>query len=209
MTRVVVLLGGDIAVTKRLAAQVQDCPAVAADGGIRHAKPLGIEGNLTNWVGDFDSSSAHLQTRYVTLPRHAYAAQKDMTDGELAMALALEKGATDLVLVGAFGGRTDHAFAHLIAAPTLPCPFILTSGREEALLIKGTITPDWPVGTVFSILALDALTGVSITNAQWPLDCVSVSPGSGLTLSNVTTGPVTISCATGRALAIAQFDETP
>lgn len=205
----VVLLGGDVVPTARLGRQVQDCPVIAADGGIRHAAALGIEEHLTDWVGDFDSSSSDLQQRYASLTRHAYAAEKDMTDGELAIALALEKGATELVLVGAFGGRTDHVSAHLLSAPHLPCPVIMTSGAEEAEVLQGRFRPDWPVGTVFSIIALDKLTGVSITHAKWPLDTVTVSPGSGLTLSNVATGPVEITCASGRAMVMAQFVQQP
>ncbi|MEM9734047.1 MAG: thiamine diphosphokinase [Pseudomonadota bacterium] len=205
----VVVLGGDVMPTARLGRQVQNCPVIAADGGIRHAAALGIEEHLTDWVGDFDSSSTALQQRYGALTRHAYAAEKDMTDGELAIALALEKGATDLVLVGAFGGRTDHVSAHLLSAPHLPCPVILTSGAEEAVVLNGTLQPDWPVGTVFSILALDRLTGVSIAHAKWPLDAVTVSAGSGLTLSNVATGPMKITCASGRAIVMAQFVQEP
>lgn len=205
MTQIVILLGGDIVPTDRLKAQVRGCSAIAADGGIRHAEALGVEPNLTAWVGDFDSATTEMSERYGNLPRHAYAAEKDLTDGELAISLALERGATRLILVGAFGGRTDHTFAHLVAAPDMLCPVLLTSGAEEALVIQGIITPDWPTGTAFSILALDRLTGVSIKNAKWPLRDVEVSPGSGLTLSNIVTGPLEIACGSGRALAIASL----
>ena len=49
--------------------------------------------------------------------RSAIPPDKDKTDGELAVAEALARGATSLVLAGAFGGtRADHAFLHLALA---------------------------------------------------------------------------------------------
>lgn len=205
MSQFIILLGGDITVTDRLRAQVRGCPVIAADGGIRHAAALGIENNLQAWVGDFDSSSPNLHARYAALPRHAYATEKDMTDGELAQSLAQEQGATAMVLVGALGGRSDHAFAHLLAAPRSSVPLVLTSGHEEARFVGHELEPDWPVGTEFSVLALDHLSGLSIMGAKWPLDDVEVSTGSGLTISNQITTQLHITCKSGRAMAVAQF----
>lgn len=42
MSLFVILLGGDLTVTPRLAAQVAGARAIAADSGIRHAAALGV-----------------------------------------------------------------------------------------------------------------------------------------------------------------------
>ena len=76
---------------------------------------LGVMPEL--WVGDFDSVPDDLPAELAAVPREAFPPDKDKTDGELAVAEALARGATSLVLAGAFGGtRADHAFLHLALA---------------------------------------------------------------------------------------------
>lgn len=47
--RFTILLGGDVTVTDRLKAAVEGSRVIAADGGMRHAAPLGLTPEL--WVG--------------------------------------------------------------------------------------------------------------------------------------------------------------
>ena len=79
-----------------------------------YAKTLGITPEL--WVGDFDSVTDELEAEFAAIPQNRYPQDKDNTDGELAVAEALSRGATSLVLAGAFGGRGDHAFLHVALA---------------------------------------------------------------------------------------------
>ncbi|TJV27864.1 MAG: thiamine diphosphokinase, partial [Mesorhizobium sp.] len=112
MSKFTILLGGDLIRTPLLDRQVEGTRVIAADAGISHARTLTLTPEL--WVGDFDSVPADLPDELAAVPRQVFPAEKDKTDGELAIAAALERGATSLVLAGAFGGkRTDHAFLHL------------------------------------------------------------------------------------------------
>jgi len=95
---------------------LQDGIVICCDGGIAHAKALGITPNYI--VGDFDSADPSLLEEYrnqgiaiQTFPTH-----KDETDMELGMDLAMELGATDIVIFGGIGSRFDHtlANAHLL-----------------------------------------------------------------------------------------------
>ncbi len=95
---------------------------IAADGGARHAEPLGV--TLDLWVGDGDSIGdaglAALEAAGVPLERAR--PDKDESDTELAMLAAIRRGATGIVIVGALGGaRIDHALANieLLALPEL------------------------------------------------------------------------------------------
>lgn len=206
MSRFTILLGGEVFRTPRLDSQVAGSRVIAADSGIRHAAVLDLVPEL--WLGDFDSVPADLDARLASLPRETFPADKDKTDGELAIAAALDRGATSLVLAGAFGGpRADHAFLHLALALRLAeagTEVLLTSGRQEGVpLLPGAADFDYENGTLFSVLAFSALSGLSEEGAKWPLDKVEVPFGSSLTLSNEVRGRLRISLAGGRALLLA------
>jgi thiamine pyrophosphokinase len=210
MSRFAVLLGGALALTPRLRSQVAGARAIAADGGMMHAAPLGLDVEL--WVGDFDSTSPELAARYASIPRQTHPVAKDATDGDLAVAEALARGADEIVLVGALGGQTDHMLGHTGLALRLGMsghPTFLTSGREEAYpVLPGTRTIGLPGDTRFSIIPFTDLTGLDLENVRWPLVGRNVPLGSTLTLSNVALGPVAISLKKGYGLAVAYPAET-
>lgn len=209
MSDFLILLGGDLVVTPRLAAQVRGLRTIAADSGIRHAAALGIEPEL--WVGDFDSAVESDYRAFPSVARETFPAAKDKTDGELAVDIALARGATRLVLAGAFGGpRTDHAFLHLTLAMSLAergVSVVLTSGNQEGTpLLPGEHSFDLPSGALFSVLAFSELTGLTLEGAAWPLDKVHVPFGSSLTISNRVDGNLRAGLGSGRALLVALLD---
>ena len=134
MSTFVILLGGDLVVTDRLKSQIAGARVLAADSGIRHAAALDVEPEL--WLGDFDSASDALQKQYAHVPQKSFPRAKDMTDGELALSEAYERGAEKVILCGAFGGaRTDHTLLHLTMATAQAADgrnILLSSGEEEA-----------------------------------------------------------------------------
>ena len=203
----VILMGGPLTPTERLLAQLSGARVIAADGGMRHARPLGLTPEL--WVGDFDSTPDALIAEWPDVHREPYPSAKNETDGEIAVATALERGATRLILAGALGGeRSDHAFMHLLYAAKLAeqgIELLLTSGEEEAYpLLPGTVEIDLPQGSLFSILGLDTLSGLSIANARYPLTDFHLPFGSSRTVSNVAEGTVRFTLSSGRALILAR-----
>jgi thiamine pyrophosphokinase len=201
-----ILLGGDLVPTPEVAKQVAATRIIAADAGMRHAETLGVVPEL--WVGDFDSEPEFLPPHLASIVRQRFSHEKDKTDGELAVDIALSRGATSLLLVGAFGGtRSDHEFLHLSLGLRLAekgMPVKLTSGRQDGYpLLPGDTEFDLPDGTLFSILAFSDLAGLSVKGAKWPLDSVEVEFGSSLTLSNETRGALAITLGAGRAMLVA------
>jgi thiamine pyrophosphokinase len=206
MSRFVILLGGDFLATPRVERQFADARFIAADNGIRHAAPLGVTPEL--WTGDFDSVSDELAWAWPNVPREIFPAGKDKTDGELAVQAAIARGATSLVLAGAFGGpRADHAFLHLALALRLAeagLPTLLTSGAQEGSpLLAGATSFDFAAGTLFSVLGFSDLTALSVSGARWPLDRITMAFGSSLTISNEVTRDLKIEIGGGRALLLA------
>ncbi len=203
----VVLLGGALAVTPRVRADIVGARFVAADGGMRHAATLGVTPEI--WVGDFDSAPDDLIAAWPGVERQPYPVAKNETDGAIAVSVAAERGAKDIVLVGALGGeRSDHALMHLLHAVSLAeegYAIKLTSGEEEAWpLLPGSQEIDLPKGSLFSILGLSPLSGLFIGNVRYPLNDFSLPFGSSRTISNVAEGPIRLSLASGRAILIAR-----
>ncbi len=207
MTRFAILLGGDLVVTPRLSRQLAGARLIAADSGMRHAAALGLTPEL--WTGDFDSVEEGLRAFHADIPMEIFPPEKDQTDGEIAVEAALKRGATELVLVGAFGGeRADHAYLHLAAAVRLAgegVSCVLTSGVQEGVpLVPGEVSFDYEEGTLFSVLAFSDLAGLTLSGAKWPLQDRFVPFGSSLTLSNEVRGGLTVRLSQGRALLVAR-----
>jgi thiamine pyrophosphokinase len=204
MSKFAILLGGDVTPSVRLKSQLDGARVIAADSGMKHAATLGVMPEL--WVGDFDSAGPALENAYRNTPRHVFPAAKDSTDGEIAVREAIAGGATEIILVGAFGGQFDHALAHatqLIGLAERGIKVFASSGSEEAWPLVNSLTL-WQIakGTRVSIIGLSALKALSIIGVRWPLNKRDVPMGSTLTLSNESQGDVAIALEQGRAVVM-------
>jgi thiamine pyrophosphokinase len=96
-------------VKRLLETEVKDALFIAADSGFQSALDAGVN---PDWViGDMDSIED--QSRLSALPPDRVIRcqhDKDYTDTELALSLAVEKGCEDIWLIGGGGGRLDHLF---------------------------------------------------------------------------------------------------
>ena len=205
MSRFTILLGGELTPTPRLAAQIVGSRVIAADSGMRHAAALGVTPEI--WVGDFDSVPDDLPADLLAVERQAFPPAKDNTDGELAVDEALARGATEVLLAGAFGGpRLDHAFLHLTLAVRLAeagVAALLSSGTQEGAPLGRSRSFDYPDGTLFSIIAFDDLAGLTVSGARWPLQSFDMPFGSSRTISNEVRGDLRVELRSGRALLVA------
>jgi thiamine pyrophosphokinase len=207
--KALILAGGGLQVTKRVTGRLEGVTlVVAADGGARHATALGV--NVDLWVGDFDSSQGLEQT-FIDVPRQTHPTEKNQVDTELALLEARSRGATEALVVGAFGGRFDHALtiATLAVRSTLAgFPVDLESGSEAGWsLVPGRmLTLNLEPGTTFSVIALSPIaSGLSVLGAKWPLERADLPFGLGWGVSNVALEPVRFSLEAGLALIVAQF----
>jgi thiamine pyrophosphokinase len=204
MSKFAILLGGDVTPTVRLKNQLLGARVIAADSGMRLADTLSLTPEL--WVGDFDSTTTALRDQWSHIPQDRYPAEKDKTDGELAVEAALKLGATEIILLGAFGGQLDHVLAHatqLLGLAERNIKAFASSGNEEAWPLLNSLT-FWqiPKSTRVSIVGFTTLKALSIIGVRWPLNKRDVAVGSTLTLSNESTGDVAITLEQGRALVL-------
>ena len=204
MSKFAILLGGPITPTPRLKRQLDGARVIAADCGMAHAATLKLVPEI--WVGDFDSSPQKLVDHWHNVPRQAHPAEKDASDGELAISEALRRGATSLILVGGMGGQLDHVLAHvgfLLALAKRDIDVFMTSGSEEAwgLTYKLEIN-DAKKGQRISVLPFTDLVGFTISGVKWPLVGRNVKLGTAHTLANEATGPVKLSLNAGSAVVV-------
>jgi thiamine pyrophosphokinase len=128
-----------------------------------------------------------------------------MTDGELAVNHALERGASQFVLAGGLGGQSDHALAHVGLALSLAksgrsC--LLTSGEEEGVpILPGQTSLELASGDRISIVPLSDIAGFDLEGVKWPLSQRQVDLGSSLTVSNVAKGSVQVRIRSGCGIA--------
>lgn len=178
---------------------------VAADGGADVCLAVGLIPDIV--VGDFDSIDARvmetLKGRGVEVER--FSTDKDETDLALAVSHAITRGATELRATGIMGGRVDHTLAALgtLAAAGVPVTFmerdchgwILCGPRGIECRVPGD-------GTVFSVIALDGPSCVSVSGARWPLNRDALVALSPLGLSNVVVGQEAVVEAHQGAVAV-------
>jgi thiamine pyrophosphokinase len=172
---------------------------VAADGGVRYAAGLGL-GAVDLWVGDGDSvSPAELEElRRAGIPIELAASGKDESDTELAVLAAVDRGASSLTVLGAFGGpRLDHALANvlLLGHPRLvDRSVVLLAAGARVRLVRApgsdggevTLSLAGRPGDLVSLLPFAGAAGaVTTTGLEYPLvdEPLEVGPARGL--SNV------------------------
>lgn len=112
--KVLIVLGGDAPGVELLKACADEADfSIAADRGLEAFDAAGLEPDML--VGDMDSVSQNVLARYESrLSEDRLNCIKNDTDCEYALNLAISRGATEIVLLGALGGRLDHALANLM-----------------------------------------------------------------------------------------------
>lgn len=186
-----------------------DAIVIAVDGGARNALEAGVTPDTV--IGDLDSLPESIAaglrqrgTQFITYPTH-----KDETDLELAIRHALERGATDIVILCGLGDRWDQSLANMLLL-TLPelrdVPARIVDERHAMRAIAGgaTVRIEGLAGDTLSLIALGGdARGVTIEGCEYPLTDAVLPFGRTLGISNALTGPVArVSVREGIVLAI-------
>jgi len=181
---------------------------IAADGGADYCRALDVVPDVI--IGDMDSINGNLEAsdfQGVEIIRHP--ARKDATDLELAIRLALDRGAQMITILGALGGRWDMSVGNLLLMTlpelkTIPVKFI--DGRQEISLLTG---PGHAVfngqsGDTLSLIPVGpAAICVSLQGLAYALENETLTCGSTRGISNVLQGrQATVSLKNGSLLCV-------
>ncbi len=207
----VVLVGGDVVATAGLLGRVRSADlVVAADGGLRHARPLGLSPDLL--VGDLDSVDARTRALHPDLATEVHPADKDALDLELALDAAERRGATRVLIVGGLTGRLDQTLSTVLIAHARHAAgseLAVTDGVRDVWPLRPNETRrlDLAAGTRFSLLALDPDAVVSVSGARYALDHAPLTRARGLGVSNAAVGPVRVTLHRGAIVVVAPGDD--
>ncbi len=190
--RILIITGGFIeeGFLKELIYREAYSMIIAADHGLMMADKLHIP--LDYILGDFDSVPEELLNKYkeTSVPIESYPPEKDKTDTQLAIELALMHTPAAIDLVGATGSRLDHTLAnlHLLLLPMqLKVEAYLLDRHNKISLRQNsfTLTKAGQFGAYVSLLPFTGeVKGLSLTGFKYPLDHVTLSSGSSLGISN-------------------------
>ncbi len=165
---------------------------VAADSGLDAAFSAGWKVDVV--VGDMDSVSeaalARAARHGVAIERHPVA--KDLTDLELALDAAVERGATNIHVVTTDGGRLDHQLANLVvlAAPSRRDVSISASvGAHRVWVVRGRRVLPLEPGDHVALMPIggDAI-GVVSTGLEFSLDNETLDGFSARGIANRVVG---------------------
>ena len=170
---------------------------IAADGGTRHALALGLLPSIV--IGDLDSltpdDGQRLEGSGVEIRQHP--PNKDETDLELALRLALDTGYRSILVLAALGGRLDQTLGNLamLTAPSLvEVDVRLDDGVEEAFFVRtqdkaspleaNRRVEGCPGDTVSLIPWGSPTEGVITEGLRWPLRGETLYPDKTRGISN-------------------------
>lgn len=200
--RFLIITGGTISVDfakEFLKNQVFDT-IIAADSGLKLVDELNLPVDYI--MGDFDSVPSHILKKYRTYAKEKqhiimkeYNPVKDETDTQIAITLATELKADEIVILGATGTRIDHLLAniHLLYIPLKQninaC--IIDEHNKIYLIDQDTmLNIDELYGTYLSLLPLtETVSHVTLEGFKYPLSKRNLHVGESIGVSNEVVSP--------------------
>ncbi len=156
---------------------------VAADGGANALDALHLAPDFI--VGDLDSLGETARKKFPGA-RLVRRGDQNKTDLEKTLEFCLEKGATEIFVFGATGGRLDHEIANMGILQQFSRKIALALVDDQFLVrvIRGETTFACRPGQLLSLLALQPARGVNLSGVKFPLKNAALYFG-GRAVSNV------------------------
>ena len=189
MPRIIIFANGQLPNPEAARALLREGDFIlAADGGANHLYQMGILPNML--VGDLDSVDEdilfELTANEVEIVQ--YSEDKDETDLELAIQVAIEMGASQVLIAGALGDRLDQSLAalSLLSDPMLTrCDVRLDDGEQAAFFCRKQAEIRGRSGDTVSLIPWGGLVeGVKTEGLVWPLYGETLYPSKTRGISN-------------------------
>lgn len=180
------------------AIDTQDAYVYCCDGAYLWAQRQNIR--TDELLGDFDSLGF--------VPENAlrFPAEKDMTDGELALRRAVDAGATEIGIYGGGGGREDHFLGNLhllYLAFQAGVRATMYTNRAELFVATGRVDLGGNEGKTLSLVPFFGEAHILESGGlKYPLKDLHLVLGSTRGISNVATGNEAYIVSKGAVLVI-------
>ena len=182
---------------------------ICADSGYNKLKSLNIAPDLV--IGDFDSSSKPQgDFEIVELP-----VEKEHTDTFAAVILAIERGYSDITVLGAIGSRVDHTYSNILCLDYCrrhgaKCTIINADNRVSLIENEARIYKEYKWFSLFAFL--EDCKGVSIVGAHYTpefygKETIDINLADQFAQSNFVEAEfATVKCKSGTLLLIESND---
>lgn len=164
---------------------------IAGDRGLEALYKLKIIPNHV--VGDFDSVSAEILEFYKKQSQiifHTYHPEKDNTDTDIALKLAIGLKSSEITIMGALGRRMDHAIANIhilkdALETNIPCQILDEHNRIYLINKEITLEKNRVYGKYISLIPLTSeVKDLTLTGFKYPLNNYDLPIGTSLGVSN-------------------------
>jgi thiamine pyrophosphokinase len=166
---------------------------VAVDGGIRFFRKNKIYPDIL--IGDFDSSPPLSKKYLANIEVISYSPKKDKTDSQLALEMALKRGARKIEIYGAIGkSEIDHTLGNIFLLELVNkfnrdnrrkvSARLVGPKTELALLDNDMAEFEGQKGDYFSIIPLSVNPRVEFAGLKYPYPKRPLRIGDSLSLRN-------------------------
>ena len=200
--------GGNILSENIIEHPGKDDLSIAADGGYLNARALGIRVDVL--IGDLDSIGSAGVPSGIELVK--LECEKDFTDTQAAVELAIERGFDDIVIVGGIGSRFDHSLSSTFILADMKARGIhcyITNGYNRIRYLENdSLLVPRSSYKYLSLVALDKVCkGVSAEGCKYPLKNTKLLRNSPYAVSNEIEGNIAlVSVKKGAMLVIESRD---
>lgn len=174
---------------------------IAADKGLDYALEAGITPEIV--VGDFDSAEMAVPSGIEVVK---FPPEKDYSDANLAVEIALERGFDEFRLLSALGGRLDHTIANIQLIYRLKKRGItaeLFGNGERAFFLENETREIPAFSGYLSVFAYENSAVISESGVKYPTEKLAFTNDFPLGLSNeITEKTAKITVHSGAALII-------
>lgn len=187
---------------------------IAVDKGLEALHKLKIVPN--HIVGDLDSVDTKILQHYINNPDikiHKYMPEKDYTDTDIALNLAIELRSSNITIIGAIGSRFDHTLANIhiltsVLDANIPCQIIDSNNKIYLIDKQITLEKSKSYGKYISLIPLTScVQGLTLKGFKYPLEDYTLTIGKSLGISNeITEDYATISLEEGILIVIESRD---
>lgn len=196
--RFVIICGGECDVRGISPKTVENSFVIAADSGYDTAVSLGVTPDLL--VGDMDS--------IIRVPDGVellrVKAEKDDTDTMLAIGIAMDMGAEEIVIIGGGGGRADHWLSNVFMLEALSDCGIraeLNDGINRIFVLSDGEVRLKNVGGYFGLIALEDSI-VTATGCKYPLAQAPLRRTHPYAVSNEVTSDEAVITVRGKVIVV-------